>query len=69
MKLLATASPFEALSPAAWTAFRKMVLHAGNTWGIAVAFEENPTVTEAIANYWAAQRIHENARLAKPEDA
>lgn len=69
MKLVATCTPFEALPPPIWAAFRKMVQEAGRSWGLDVEFSEGPSVTEAIANFWKANRIHENARLAQPEDA
>ena len=64
MKLLATCTPFEALPPSVWAAVRKQLENVGKTWGLDITVDENPTVTEAIANFWKWNRIAEDARSA-----
>lgn len=69
MKLHCESSPFEALPPAHWAAFRKQVQEAGRGWGIDIEIVEGPSITDAIANFWKWNRIAEDARNATPEDA
>lgn len=69
MKLHCVCTPFEAMPPEVWRAFRKMVQSAASSWGLNVDFEEGPTVTAAIANFWRMNQAHEDSHLAKTEDA
>jgi hypothetical protein len=37
-------------------------------WGVAIDIEDDLTIQEAHGRFWDANRIYENARLAKVED-
>lgn len=68
MKLQATASHVEALPPNVWEAIKTAIITTGRQWGVNIAVDDDLTVVDAIARYWAAHRIQENARLASQTD-
>jgi len=68
MKLLATASHTEALPPGVWESIKKAIISTGKTWGVDISVDDDLTVRESIARYWAAHRIQEDARLASDKD-
>lgn len=68
MKLKATANALEIVSPMAWENIKKAIITAGRAWGTDISIDDDLTMRDAIARFWAAYRIQEDARLTAPED-
>lgn len=66
MKLTASCTPFEALPPPIWQAFKKQVMDAARSWGLEIAISQDLTVSDAEQRFWMMTRVMDDARA---EDA
>ena len=62
MKLSASCTPFEALPPPVWQAFKRQVMEAAKTWGLEIAISQDLTVADAEQRFWMMVRVVDNAR-------
>lgn len=63
IKLTASCTPFDAVSPAVWEAFKKAVMESAKNWGLTVHVSEDLTIQDAKQAFWNAQRVHDDARI------
>lgn len=61
--LIATCTPFDAIPPALWEGFKKSLMASAAQWGLTVRISEHPSLQQGKQSFWAAQRIHDNARI------
>ena len=70
IRLNASCSPFDAIPPVLWNAFKKAVLEHAKDWGLTVHFgQDDGSIAQAETRFWQMQRGHEEARLAGPQDS
>lgn len=62
LTFLVTASPFEALPPPHWQAFKRAIKAMADNYGLQVAISEHPSVHEAQIRFWQMSRVQEDAR-------
>ena len=61
--LTATCTPFDAIPPVLWGAFKKAVMKTAEDWGLTVHISEHPSIQLAENNFWKAHKIHEDAAV------
>lgn len=69
IRLNASCSPFDALPPGLYDAFKQAVISTARNWGLTVHFgQDDGTIEQAKVRFWQMTRVMEDARAKQAAD-